>query len=258
MKKQMRVMTFNLRFENDRDGKNAWVYRRDLVVEIIHRYCPDILGTQEGKWSQLTYLCEHLPEYEAWLPGRTPDKISQSPTLFFKKDRCQVKEGGDFWLSKTPDVHLSKSWDSAFPRMISYAGICDKHKNVMIVAAVTHLDHIGIVARYEQAKIFADWVTRQTVPVILMGDFNDDPSSNVHKVLTVPETNLQDTWKVMNFREDADSYTHHGFNGIPQLSRMDWILVDSRYKVNNARIIHDQFNDQYPSDHFPYMAEIML
>ncbi len=254
----MRVMTFNLRFENDRDGKNAWVYRRELVVEIIQRYRPSILGTQEGKWNQLTYLCEHLPEYKAWLPGRTPDKIIQSPTLFFRKDRCQVKEGKDFWLSKTPDVHLSKDWDSAFPRMISYARICDKNKNLMMLAAVTHLDHVGIEARYEQAKIIAEWATRQEVPVILMGDFNDDPASIVHKVLTAPETDLHDTWKAMECGEDADSYTHHGFNGIPQLSRMDWILVDSRFKVSDARIIHDQVNNQYPSDHFPYMADIEL
>jgi len=255
----MRVMTFNLRFENDRDGKNAWIYRRDLVVEIIHRYCPAILGTQEGKWSQLAYLCDNLPEYEAWLPGRTPDKDIQCPTLFFKKDRCQVKEGGgDFWLSKTPDIHLSKNWDSAFPRMISYAGICDKNKDYMLVVAVTHLDHVGIEARYEQAKIVADWASRQVEPVILMGDFNDDPASSVHEVLTAPETDLNDTWKVMGCAEDAESYTHHGFNGIPQLSRMDWILVDSRFKVSGARIVHDQFNGRYPSDHFPYMADILF
>ncbi|MEZ4604734.1 MAG: hypothetical protein R2861_15425 [Desulfobacterales bacterium] len=45
----MKIMTFNLRFENDRDGDNSWVNRRRMVVDIINRYQPDILGTQEGE-----------------------------------------------------------------------------------------------------------------------------------------------------------------------------------------------------------------
>ena len=84
----MKVMTFNLRFENDRDGDNAWVHRRERVVKIINRYQPSILGTQEGKWSQLMYLRDQLPGYEIFIPGRTPDKIIQCPTLFFRKEDC--------------------------------------------------------------------------------------------------------------------------------------------------------------------------
>ena len=64
----MKIMTFNLRFENDRDGDNSWANRRRMVVDIINRYQPDILGTQEGKWNQLAYLDDCLPSYEAVMP----------------------------------------------------------------------------------------------------------------------------------------------------------------------------------------------
>jgi len=254
----MRVMTFNLRFENDRDGENAWLYRREMVVELINHYQPAILGTQEGKWPQLMYLKEHLTDYAAHLPGREPDEKSQCPTLFFRKEGFAIESGRDFWLSKTPEVHLSKDWDSAFPRMMSYAEIAGIKSGARLMAGVTHLDHIGVEARYQQARIISEWVAEQTLPVVLMGDFNDDPSSPVHEILTEPARNLRDTWEVLKGREDAGSYTHHGFNGIPQHTRMDWILVSPHFEVMDAQIIRDAFNGSYPSDHYPYMADIRM
>jgi len=254
----MRVMTFNLRFENDRDGDNAWFYRRENVVDVIDTYSPAILGTQEGKWPQLMYLRQNLPEYIAFLPDREPDEKSQCPTFFFHRESFEIEGGRDFWLSKTPDVHLSKNWDSAFPRMMSYAKILNIKGRARVLAAVTHLDHVGVAARYQQARIISDWVGRQKLPVILMGDFNDAPGSAVHDVLTEPAIALKDTWQVLKGAEDSGSYTHHGFNGIPQHARMDWILVSPDIRVDDASIIRDAFNGSYPSDHYPYMADLTL
>ncbi|MFO7837891.1 MAG: endonuclease/exonuclease/phosphatase family protein, partial [Desulfosalsimonadaceae bacterium] len=170
-------MTFNLRFENERDGDNAWQFRRDKVVSIIKHYQPGILGTQEGKWPQLMYLKERLPQYIAHLPDRVPDEKSQCPTLFFRRDCFKIESGRDFWLSKTPEVHLSKDWDSAYPRMISRATVRMRKKNIRLTAAVTHLDHVGVEARFQQARIIADWAGRHDLPVVLLGDFNADPES---------------------------------------------------------------------------------
>ncbi len=252
-------MSFNLRFENDRDGENAWVCRRDLVVEVINRYQPGILGTQEGKWNQLCYLRDKLDKYKACMPGREPDEKSQCPTLFFDRDRFDVLYGRDFWLSKTPEVHLSKDWDSAYPRMISYAEAACLKNGARFIAAVTHLDHVGVEARYQQARIIADWVSSTLqLPVVLMGDFNTGPDSEVHELLAGPRASLRDTWQAVCGSEDSSNFTHHGFRGVPQHARMDWVLVSSHFKVYDARIIRDAFNNRYPSDHYPYMADLRL
>jgi len=254
----MRVMTFNLRFENERDGDNAWQFRRDKVVSIIQHYRPGILGTQEGKWPQLMYLQEQLPEYVAHLPGRVPDAKSQCPTLFFRRDSFEIESGRDFWLSKTPEVHLSKDWDSAYPRMLSWATVRMQKQRVRLTAAVTHLDHVGVEARLQQARIISDWAGRQDLPVLLLGDFNADPESAVHSVLTEPELDLRDTWQVLGGAEDADSFTHHGFTGIPRHARMDWILASPCFAVMDARIIRESCGGVYPSDHYPYMADLKV
>jgi endonuclease/exonuclease/phosphatase family metal-dependent hydrolase len=39
---------------------------------------------------------------------------------------------------------------------------------------------------------------------------------------------------------------------------MDWILADQSFQVTDAKILHDAFDGRYPSDHFPYMADIEL
>lgn len=50
------VMTFNLRFAGTGDGMNSWRYRKDHVAELINRYHPAIMGTQEGLKNQLAEL----------------------------------------------------------------------------------------------------------------------------------------------------------------------------------------------------------
>ncbi|MDA8404299.1 MAG: endonuclease/exonuclease/phosphatase family protein [Desulfobacteraceae bacterium] len=250
----MRVMTFNLRFENEDDGGNAWVYRREMAVAIINRYQPDILGTQEGKWAQINYLSEQLTDYTPFLPGREPDPVIQCPTLFFRKQAVTIICGGEFWLSETPDVHLSKSWDSAFPRMMSWAEVRLADSASPIITAVTHLDHMGPVARLEQAKIIARWSARQTAPIVLMGDFNDAPGSPAHALLAGPR--LRDTWWTAGNDDGPQSFTRHRFDGIPLIARLDWILAAPCFQVRDVRIVHDHLHGRYPSDHFPYIADI--
>jgi len=252
----MRIMTFNIRFENDRDGPDGWDQRRDRVTGLIQRYDPLILGTQEGKWNQLSYLHIHLPAYVLHTPNRIIDDDSQCPTLFIRPDRYEILGGSEWWLSKTPEVHLSKDWDSAFPRMMSTARLRDRSTGHEFRVAVTHLDHLGIEARSRQASIVAEWVQGLTEPVIVMGDFNDNPDSPVHHILTSRNTGLRDTWEMMGRHEGPESFTHHGFQGIPQIARMDWILVSRHFRVRNAFIIRDNENGRYPSDHFPCVTDL--
>ncbi|MFW5908506.1 MAG: endonuclease/exonuclease/phosphatase family protein [Desulfosalsimonas sp.] len=256
---KLRVMTFNLRFENDRDKENAWENRREMIVRMIGRYAPDILGTQEGKQDQLLYLRENLPEYDAHIPDRPYDENAQCPTLFIRKQKFSIAGGRDFWLSKTPDVHLSKDWDSAFPRMLSYAMLQPAdNTGIQLFAAVTHLDHMGREARFRQAELIAQWVRDQEKPLMLMGDFNEEPDADVYRLLTDPGTGLCDTWRARGCDEGPESFTHHAFTGFPKGGRIDWILTSPSFSVLDAQVVKYRENRYYPSDHFPYMADLEL
>jgi endonuclease/exonuclease/phosphatase family metal-dependent hydrolase len=254
----MRIMTFNIRFDTERDGENRWLHRREVLIGLIQTYGPGLLGTQEGTPRQLQYMDDRLTGYGIHAPGRTEDPTCQYPTLFYRAGHFQVLEGGEFWLSRTPQVHRSKDWESAFPRMMHYALVRELETDSQIWAVVTHLDNLGREARFQQATMIRDWLRDREGPVILMGDFNDVPGSPVHRLLTAPETGLRDTWEVLERDENEWSMTHHDFQGGPSNGRLDWILISRHFRVREAAILRDHQGGRYPSDHFPYFVDLEL
>jgi len=254
----VRVMTFNLRFENDFDGDNRWENRCELLAKTILTYGPDIVGTQEGKPSQLDFLCRRLTRYRISADSRRWDRECQYPTLFYLEQSFRFLEGGEFWLSETPAVHRSKSWDSAFPRMVSYAHFEAGKTGQRLWSLVTHLDHISERARIEGAKMVRTWASGRKGAIILVGDFNDCPGSEVHQVLTFPNGPFLDTWESLGRREDESSYTQHGFTGVGAKGRIDWILATPEFQVIEATIGRDHEEGRYPSDHFPYWVDLKL
>jgi len=50
--------------------KPLWEVRRDMQIDLIRKYHPNIIGTQEGLKEQIDYLASHLHEYVAVGEGR--------------------------------------------------------------------------------------------------------------------------------------------------------------------------------------------
>ncbi len=251
----MRIMTFNLRFANPLDGENRWEFRKDLVVETILAYHPDLLGTQEGTVPQLEFLAEHLPGYRPMVEHRVVDRTCQYPTIFYRSQAFQAKDGGEFWLSETPQEHRSKSWDSAFPRMVTYGLFREIGRDLWFYFANTHLDHISAQARFQGSRMIREFFLSQEKPLILAGDFNEPPDSPVYSQLLGPNSPLMDTWRALHPPGD-EAPTQHQFNGQPRGSRIDWILITPPFRVKDVQIITYNRQGRYPSDHFPYLAEV--
>lgn len=252
----MRVMTVNLRFPNPKDGYHFWYVRKKAVIKLILSYSPTLLATQEGTIAQLNYLARKLPGYTLFSKGRVWTDKCQYPTIFYKKSEITAYDGGEFWLSKTPGVHLSKDWGSAFPRMISFMRARSVNSDVLFWFATTHLDNISDKARKQQAEVIRVWIESRMEPVILAGDFNDVPGSEVYKRLVKPTGPLRDTWSLLEKPENENSLTHHGFTGVPQWGRIDWILVDDAFEPVNASLVREEIDGRYPSDHFPYWVDL--
>lgn len=249
----LRIMTFNLRFATPADGVNEWQYRKEVVTDIILNRAPDLLGTQEGTVPQLDYLTEHLTGYLPLTEHREVDPTCQYPTIYFRAGRFQVQDSGEFWLSETPQVHRSYSWGSAFPRMATFGLFQDGAREFYFVN--THLDHISAEARLQGARMIRNYFFPLNKPIILAGDFNEPPDSPVYRELMGTASPLQDTWRAVH-PPGEEATTQHQFDGRPRGARIDWILVSPPFRVQEALIITDHRGDRYPSDHFPYLAEV--
>jgi endonuclease/exonuclease/phosphatase family metal-dependent hydrolase len=251
----MRLMTFNLRLATPLDGPNEWEFRKDLVVRVILNHLPDLLGTQEGTVPQLLYLEEHLTGYLPLTAHRQVDPTCQYPTIFYRGERFDVEESSEFWLSKTPQVHRSTSWGSAFPRMVTYGLFRERGRALSFYFINTHLDHVSETARREGARMIREFFFPRNRPLILVGDFNEAPDESVYQEFIYGDSPLRDTWRgVQPPGEEAP--TQHNFNGQARGYRIDWILAAPRFRVRQVAIITDNQEGRYPSDHFPYEAEV--
>lgn len=253
----MLVMTFNLRFATPLDGPNEWQFRRPLVVDLICRRRPDLLGTQEGTVPMLRELSAQLPEYLPLTGHRQVDETCQYPTIFYRAGRFTVQESGEFWLSQTPEVHRSLSWGSAFPRLATYGHLREAGGTGPFYFINTHLDHVSPEARLQGARMIRDHFAPLSRALILAGDFNEPPEGPVYRELIGNGLPFLDTWRAFHLPGE-EAGTLHDFDGKPRGPRVDWILTTPVFRVRKAAIVSDHQDNRYPSDHFPYEAEADL
>jgi len=213
------------------------------------------LGTQEGTVPQLRYLEERLSGYLPLTAHRQVDPTCQYPTIFYRADRFELQESDEFWLSETPRAHRSRSWDSAFPRMVTYGLFREKGREEWFYFINTHLDHISAAARRQGARMIREFFFPLERPLILVGDFNEPPDEAVYRALVREDGPLRDTWRAVHPKGE-EAPTQHGFDGRPRGSRIDWILAGPRFKVRRVAVVTDNQNGRYPSDHFPYEAKV--
>lgn len=254
----LKVMTFNVRFDNPQDGPNAWPLRKELVVKTILEESPDLLGTQECTISQLQYLMENLKGYAACVPPRQVDDDPrvQMPTIFFRKERLNPLECGEFWLSETPKIYRSKSWEAAFPRLFTYGKFLEPSTGRKLWFANTHLDHVSAKARLMAAQMIWAWLMRKRLPLVLVGDFNEEAGGDVHGILTGSKGKLQDVWRKGGGAGKPEPSTIHHFTGKGEGGRIDWILASGHFEVLESRLVERK--EGFPSDHFPCVALLQL
>lgn len=255
---ELKLTSFNIRFANPADGKHDWPHRRDLLSEIIKEFNCDILGTQEGREPQLRNLADLINEYQLIDEHRDWIEERMYPCIFIKPDIIDVKESGDFWLSETPDVAGSKSFESAFPRLCTWMKAQHKNTGSDFLFVNTHLDHVKQSTRVEQARVLSEEIqkiNKEQLPMILMGDFNDCPTSPVREVFN-QHLNLNDPWLEKNIPEES---THHSFNGeVGEGVRIDWTLLSDQFDCEDIFLDKREREGVYPSDHFPLLSKIKL
>lgn len=257
----VRVMSFNIRYGKADDGPNHWRHRQQLVVKTIRQFDPDVLGTQETMGFQAEFLQQHLPEYERHGTSRVPsDQDEEQCAVFFRKARFEKLQAGHFWLSDTPDMPGSKSWDSSLPRMVSWIQLRERSRpDAEFFVFNTHFDHRGREARLQSAALLRARVQKiaHGEPSIVTGDFNSDDGSLPHQILLY-DTNvlrLTDTYRTLHPTRNLNGEsTSSRWTGNRRGRRIDWILAAPDWQVSSAAIDHTNDEGRYPSDHYPVTA----
>lgn len=257
----VRLMSFNIRYDEPRDGANAWANRKERVADVIRFHKADLIGVQEALLGQLRDLETLLPGFGWCGAGRADGKESgEYSAIVYRRSRFDIKQCKTFWLSPTPEVAGSRGWDAALPRIVTWAHFRDRETGKSFIHFNTHFDHVGQVARVESAKLMLRKINdiADSLPYFVSGDFNVVESNEAYKTLVAgtSKVKLRDARYATLHRHFGGDSTWTGFKDIEPGRRIDYLFVGPRIRVVEHGILADQWNGSWASDHLPVLGEI--
>jgi endonuclease/exonuclease/phosphatase family metal-dependent hydrolase len=266
-----KVLSCNIRVALPEDEAKGvgWPQRKELCLDVIKRYRPDIICLQEVLKVQAEDLKKAFPEFcLLGFDGPEMDAhpegyhgIAKNPILFNTK-RYELTSAGTYWLSETPLVAGSKSWDTARARHANWVRLKEKNSRKEFRVVNLHLDHVSGKAKIEQAKMVVEESAQYhpDFPQILTGDFNTRFDSKVFE--SVRADGWKESYETVHGEGEA-GYTGHEFQGAnyekgASKGRIDYIWYRGKTKPVDAAIIKDAINGKYPSDHFFMRADLVI
>ncbi|MES2272730.1 MAG: endonuclease/exonuclease/phosphatase family protein [Chlamydiota bacterium] len=259
----IRVMSFNIR--SDDDPGFPWANRKARVASMIRFHKADLIGLQEPCQKQLDDLSHALSEYQCFTGASLGENTRVHDPIFFRKSLFQMVSSGYFFLSPTPDLP-SKGWNAKFPRAVSWVKLSNRKTGKEFYFFNTHFDYHSREARDESAHLLKKKIIEiaGTSAVIVAGDFNLFPDlggKDTYKILTDQDTrlSLSDAQSIASFPHHGPTGTWSGFKeaGQPGI-KPDYIFVSSLVKVYFHGVLGDSFDGQFPSDHLPVVADLII
>jgi endonuclease/exonuclease/phosphatase family metal-dependent hydrolase len=263
------MMTYNLKFASP-EFEPSWEVRREMQLDLIRKYDPDIIGTQEGLKEQIDYLQDHLPGYIVVGEGRKGGDDDEHMAIFIKRDRFRLRELQSFQLSETPEV--IGSGPDVNPRMVTWVrlalinrpdegaegpypqdfrGHWENTSEFYVFNTHFFNGRRDTLARLNAARLIRDRINALSRfgawtpdrPVFLMGDFNCRPGSPPYHVLV---------------GGDGTSGGGSLFDTSPDHNEIDWILYRGPVRVLKYEEVDYNLDGVYPSDHNPIYVEFEL
>lgn len=249
----IKIVTFNIRYDCGADGSNNFCFRKPLILEKLNKEKPDIICFQEVLPHVADWLEEALTEYYVAGCGRSETLEDEQVTIAYRRDRIKLLGLETFWLSDTPNVPGSRYPDQSIcPRVCTEALFQEKEGRSIFRVANTHLDVDGLTARVrglrqimeklENEKLFSD------APVIVTGDMNAEPDSEIAEVIRA--------YPYKNVTEEI-GITYHGFGKEAHPVSIDYILVKG-LACEKTEKWTDERDGVFLSDHYPVCAVLKL
>ena len=300
----VKLMTFNLRYDTTSHPCMSTEVRGAHMMEIIQKYMPDSVGFNEATNDWMNYLRSSMKEYNYESVGVGRDSGTTGSTLtgvknehtpvFYRADKFDLVDSGNFWLSVTPDMPVTVSWNSARKRICTYAILRNKVSGETYAHFSTHLDHVSVEAQYNGVMVIESHIREIVqkygdIGIVLSGDFNatrfdeSDPTYIPTTYNTV--TSFMDDSRDLADKRLVDGSSWSGYqnpvdwenghtsnNDKPAVdtskSPIDFIFLKKNcYQVSLYTIVDDVFTFEYDnktwtnhpiSDHYGVYCEASL
>lgn len=254
-RKELKVMSYNIRLGSGKDGTNSWHMRYVATAEMLKDQMPDVFGVQEALDYQVRFIEENFKDYKCAGVGREDGKKEgEHMSIFWNKNTVSMLKWGTFWLSETPEKP-SMGWDAACYRTATWALMKCKKTGNKFYFVNTHLDHVGVEARRSGLKLIVERIAQinpEGYPMVLTGDFNMSPES---PELAGLDAVMSSTRKVAEKTDNHDTYNGWGRgSGI-----IDYIYISGFGSCLEYETVVDRYADRkFVSDHYPITATLVF
>lgn len=241
---QLYVGSYNVRNQNDADARqgDGWPTRSKVLCAQVDFEDPDIFGTQEVLHGQLNDMRSLLDHYDYIGIGRDDGReAGEYSAIFYKKSRLNLLTSGNFWLNETPD-RPALGWDAACIRICTWGQFEQRSTGFRFFFFNLHMDHVGIVARRESAKLIVQKIREiaHDAPAIVTGDFNVDQNDSIFSIFT--DSGLLVDSYVAAERRFAENGTFNDFDpNLKSESRIDHVFVSPAFSVHRYGILTNSY-----------------
>ena len=246
--KSLSILSYNL--QSGRDYETIRQLKKPqsgpLHATLHQKTGNNILCFQEIRKAYLDEMSEALAlPYLHTIPYSSVAILSPVPILDRGGQRFTESSNGFIWVDlnlqgqrvRIFNIHLQSNKVSGVTDKVLEAGDLQEKETWMDIRMVIGRVKRATITRSEQVDVVAEQLAASPYPVIVCGDFNDTPQSYSYRSLS---QGLRDS-----FREKGWGFGTTYAGNIPAL-RIDYILVDPRFKVLETQIPRVPYSDHYP------------
>ena len=223
--------------------------RKKPLSDYFRKISSDVILLQEAPREWYAPLMDTLSDlyfFSADLPN----------IILVKKERFSICQEGAFYLSETPEKK-SVGWDAKNERSCQWVLLENAENGARLFVYNTHLDHVGVKARMESAKMIAENLKTLEYPYLLGGDLNCKEESYPYNTLCEV---LLDCRK--EAAETDSGSTYHGWGSISDEKgyQIDFLFAcPINVKINTFHILRDRWGEgNFYSDHYAVRSEMEI
>lgn len=221
----LKVISYNIRNSQEKDGTNSWVYRYAASAEMVQDQKADVIGLQEALSDQVRFFEQNFKDYK-W--------AGESATIL--------------WNRKTVTLQKSGSFDVA-----TWALFKDKETGRKFYVVNVDLDKTPAEERkaaVAQVIERTEALNKESLPVVITGGFFMKPGDAALADLDS---------KMTNARKSAEKTDNTGtYNNWGKTSEIrDHIYYAGFTACPEYQTITKKYTDRkFISDHFPLMVQL--
>ena len=209
------------------------------IAEVINRERPDLVALQEvDRGVERTQRVDQIKELA---------RLTKMDYAFAHNLNYQGGQYGVAVLSRAPILsvdhrryqHLREAERRGFIRV----EVEIKGRRIHFVN--THLDYQHADNRLYEARQLLAALPASDAPVIVAGDFNDEPTGSSYKLML---KDFVDAWAASGAAGDGLAYPAD-----KPSKRIDYLFLGGGFKVKSARVV-----PTLASDHLPLVAELEI